>query len=99
MALVAKQVLLELLVSCLALAARQVQLGLQVGQWFMMKAMVIAELVTHFLCYPRISRMVVNFQVGSLVLKQVMELVLEQSIVLEKRRFQLRLPTELQVAD
>ena len=99
MALVAKQVLQELLASYLALVARLVQLGLQAVQWFMMQAVVFAELVTHFLFYPRISRMVVNFQVGSLELKQVMELVLEQSIVLEKRRFQLRLPTELQVAD
>ena len=58
-------------------------------QWFMM----LAELITHFLCYPRISRMVVNFQIESLVLKQVVKLVLEQSIALEKRRFQLGLPT------
>ena len=75
----------------MALAARQVQLGLQAVQWFMMQAMVIAELITHFLCYPRISRMVVNFQVESLVLKQVVKWVPEQSIALEKRRFQLRL--------
>ena len=99
MALVARQVLQELLVSCLALAARQVQLGLQAVQWFMMQAMAIAELVIHFLCYPRISRMVVNFQIESLVLKQVVKLVPKQSIALEKRRFQLRLPTELLVAD
>ena len=78
----------------MALAARQVQLGLQAVQWFMMQAMIIAELVTHFLCYPRISRMVVNFQVSSLVLKQVIKLVPEQSIAQEKRRFQLRLLTK-----
>ena len=53
MALAAKQVLQELLASCLALAARQVQLGLQAVQWFMMQAVAIAELVTHFLFYPR----------------------------------------------
>ena len=59
----------------------------------------MAELITHFLCYPRISRMVVNFQVVSLVLKQVIKLVPEQSIELEKRRFQLRLLTKQHVAD
>ena len=64
-------------------------------QWFMM----LAELITHFLCYPRISRMVVNYQVSSLVLKQVIKLVPEQSIALEKRRFQLRLLTKQQLAD
>ena len=64
----------------------------------MMLAVAMAELISHFLCYPRISRMVVNFQVESLVLKQVVKLVPEQFIALEKRRFQLRLPTELQVA-
>ena len=92
--LVAKQVLQELLVSWLALAARQVRLGLQAVQWFMMQALAITELVTHFLCYPRISRMVVNFQIESLVLKQVVKLGPEQSIALEKRRFQLRLLLE-----
>ena len=68
-------------------------------QWLMMLAVAMAELISHFLCYPRISRMVVNYQVSSLVLKQVIKLVPEQSIVLEKRRFQLRLPTKQQVAD
>ena len=63
-------------------------------QWFMM----LAELITHFLCYPRISRMVVNYQVSSLVLKQVIKLVPEQSTALEKRRF-LRLLTKQQLAD
>ena len=67
-------------------------------QWFMMLAVAMAELITHFLCYPRISRMVVNFQVSSLVLKQVIKLVPEQSIALEKRRF-LRLLTKQQLAD
>ena len=94
LALAAKQVLQELLANCLALATRLVQLGLQAVQWFMMQAVAIAELVTHFLFYPRISRMVVNFQVESLVLKQVVKLVPEQSIALEKRRFQLRLLPE-----
>ena len=73
----------------MVLAARQVQLGLQAVQQFMVLAVAIAELVTLF--YPRISRMVVNFQVEPLVLKQVVKWVPEQSIALEKRRFQLRL--------
>ena len=68
-------------------------------QWFMMLAVAMAELISHFLCYPRISRMVVNYQVSSLVLKQVIKLVPEQSIAQEKRRFQLRLLTKQQVAD
>ena len=89
LALAAKQVLQELLASCLAPVARQVQLGLQAVQQFMVLAVAIAELVTLF--YPRISRMVVNFLVESLVLKQVVKWVPEQSIALEKRRFQLRL--------
>ena len=89
LALAAKQVLKELLASCLAPVARQVQLGLKAVQRFMMQAVAIAELVTLF--YPRISRMVVNFQVEPLVLKQVVKWVPEQSIALEKRRFQLRL--------
>ena len=65
----------------------------------MMQAVAMAELITHFLCYPRISRMVVNFQVSSLVLKQVIKLAPEQFIALEKRRFQLRLLTKQHVAD
>ena len=68
-------------------------------QRFLMLAVAMAELISHFLCYPRISRMVVNYQVSSLVLKQVIKLVPEQSIAQEKRRFQLRLLTKQQVAD
>ena len=92
LALVTRQVQQELLASCFALAARQVQQEQPAMQWFMMLA--VAKLITHFLCYPRISRMVVNYQVSSLVLKQVIKLVPEQSIALEKRRFKLRLLLE-----